>query len=284
MKQPDKWRETIDPFSIKYKDFKIIDILGYPYAGNDVFYVTVSYKDRIINGYLKIQTKSYSDLENEVEIINSISLDNKPQILEYGISDFKYLLTKEIIGEKLSTILIDNKSLSASCMQEYGIQLAKIHNICGDFKKVKDRKFFDVPNEEYFIELNMQDVYKYLIDNKPNQINYCFCHGDFHYGNLLWKNNLICGILDFELAGIGNKEFDIAWALIRRPNQKIMGRKSEINAFLKGYSKISSCNCEYVKYYMILIYSYFYKTGENDKNYQKFVKKWLKDILKKRYR
>jgi len=37
MAQPKKWRETIDPFSIKFKKFKLEKVLGYPHARNDVF-------------------------------------------------------------------------------------------------------------------------------------------------------------------------------------------------------------------------------------------------------
>ena len=39
MKQPDKWQETIDPFSLSFTNFHLKEILGYPHAGNDVFHV-----------------------------------------------------------------------------------------------------------------------------------------------------------------------------------------------------------------------------------------------------
>ena len=42
------------------------------------------------------------------------------------------------------------------------------------------------------------------------------------YANILWAGHHISGILDFELAGYGNKEFDIAWAVFRRPGQKFL--------------------------------------------------------------
>ena len=35
---PEKWRETCDPFSLPYKQFRPTKILGYPHAGNDVFH------------------------------------------------------------------------------------------------------------------------------------------------------------------------------------------------------------------------------------------------------
>ena len=38
MKQPKKWREGVNPFEINFKDFKLIKVLGYPHARNDVFY------------------------------------------------------------------------------------------------------------------------------------------------------------------------------------------------------------------------------------------------------
>ena len=39
MQHPDKWRETADPFAIRFQNFKLERILGYPHAGNDVFHV-----------------------------------------------------------------------------------------------------------------------------------------------------------------------------------------------------------------------------------------------------
>lgn len=37
MKQPGKWKETIDPFSL---NFNLKEVLGYPHAGNNVFHVS----------------------------------------------------------------------------------------------------------------------------------------------------------------------------------------------------------------------------------------------------
>ena len=38
MKQPEKWKETINPFEIPFQNFKLEQVLGYPHARNDVFY------------------------------------------------------------------------------------------------------------------------------------------------------------------------------------------------------------------------------------------------------
>lgn len=49
MKHPGPWRDTIDPFTLPYRSFKPLEILGYPHAGNDVFYVRGLYHGRQIN-------------------------------------------------------------------------------------------------------------------------------------------------------------------------------------------------------------------------------------------
>ena len=53
MKHPGPWRDTIDPFTLPYRSFKPLEILGYPHAGNDVFYVRGLYHGRQINAYIK---------------------------------------------------------------------------------------------------------------------------------------------------------------------------------------------------------------------------------------
>ena len=53
MKHPGPWRDTIDPFTLPYRSFKPLEILGYPHAGNDVFYVKGLYHGRQINAYIK---------------------------------------------------------------------------------------------------------------------------------------------------------------------------------------------------------------------------------------
>ena len=93
--------------------------------------------------------------------------------------------------------------------------------------------------------------------------------------DILWKKKKLVAVLDWELSGIGNKEFDIAWAIINRPSQKFLKTQEECNKFLEGYQSLNSCNIEFVKYYMILVYSHFISVDKNNKEYHKFVKNYL---------
>lgn len=278
MKQPDKWRETIDPYTLEFKDFKLLEVLGYPYAGNDVFYVKGIYNNEEVYAFIKVARQKGADITNEVNVITKVGLKEAPVILEY--KEDKFVITKEVEGERLSTILGENEKLeSLGYIDVWGEKLALIHQIKGDFDDVKDRRFFHMPSIEYFRENNLEFVYDYLINNKCESDTKCFVHGDFHYANILWKDRKLVGILDFELSGVGIKEFDIAWAIIRRPSQRFMKTEEEVNRFLEGYSRVGTYNKESVKYYMCIIYSYFYTVGK-ESEYKEFVYNWLKNFTK----
>ena len=262
---PNKWRETIDPFTLNFKNFILKEILGYPHAGNDVFYVKGIYNNEETYAFIKVNRQKGADVKNEIEVLNKIQLDNTPIIIDYD-KEMTFRVSIALTGERLKQILTDNTNLeSLEYLEKYGKKLGEIHLITGDFNNVKDRRFFHIPSKEYFEENGLDlSIYEYLNSNKPEVINYCFCHGDFHYANILWENKHISGILDFELAGIGNKEFDIAWAIILRQGQKFLRDSIEIETFLKGYNSINSCNYNYVKYYMILIYVWFYEFSDEE--------------------
>ena len=62
-----------------------------------------------------------------------------------------------------------------------------------------------------------------------------------------------------------------------------MKTEKEINKFLEGYSRIGTYDMESVRYYMILIYSYFYTIG-TDEEYKKYVYDVLKEQAKQKVR
>ena len=282
VRHPEKWRDTIDPFSLPFKNFYLLEIIGYPHAGNDVFQVKGIYKKEEIEAYIKVARQSGADIENEINTIDAIKCELAPTIIDYDDEKKYFCVSIAKKGERLSNIVGDNSNRdSLDYLYEYGTTLAKLHAQQGNFPDVKSRKFFHIPDKQYFSELDIEFVYDYLISNQPQRINRCFCHGDFHYANILWVEKHLSAILDFELSGWGNKEFDIAWAMILRPGQKFMNTDQEISIFMDGYQSEGSCCWEYVKYYMIIIYSYFYKIGITDLKYQSYVKKIFLEYCKK---
>ncbi|MDD4000334.1 MAG: phosphotransferase [Bacilli bacterium] len=275
--QPEKWRETIDPYSITFKTIKILTVLGYPHAANDVFYFKVLHKSQEKLCFLKYGRHKDANIENEIKILNALNLNDTPAIIEYA-DDYSYLVTEEINGLRLSKIVGDNKELeSLSYMYYYGKRLGLLHKQERILEIAPSRDFHKIPEKIHFKEIKLMFVYDWLIKNKPNYINKCFVHGDFHYANILWENQKISGILDFELAGIGNKEFDIAWSIILRPSQKFLLTKKEVVEFLKGYQSVNVCEEKLLIYYMALIYSRFYNIGDDE--YKKYIVSWYTNNL-----
>ena len=273
MRHPEKWRETADPYALPYRQFSLLEVIGYPHASNDVFQVTGLYGGKETEAYIKVARRQDADLENEIRTINAIHCPLAPEIIDHDAEKKLFCVTAAKPGLRLSMIVGDNSNLaSLDYLFEYGQTLAKLHAQQGSFPDVKDRKFFHIPDRQYFTELELDFVYDYLIANQPKTIHKCFCHGDFHYANILWHEKRMSAILDFELSGCGNRDFDIAWALILRPGQKFLKTQQEIALFLDGYLSVGSCNPDDVRYYMVLIYSYFYKVGSDDPDYQSFLR------------
>lgn len=271
MNFPTKWRDTVDPFSLKFDNFQLVEVLGYPHAGNDVFYAKGLFNNKEVFVFIKANRQLGADVENEINVLSQIDFDNTPLIIDFD-KQKTCRVSLALEGERLSKILGDNNNMeSLDYLNVYGYTLAKLHQLNGDFKPVKDRKFFHIPTKEFFVENGLcLRVREFLLSRVPTNKNLCFCHGDFHYANILWKNKQISGILDFELSGIGIKEFDIAWAIINRPGQKFMKTQQEIDTFLDGYKSLNSLKVESLYYYMIQIYCWFYPLG--DQEYRTFVK------------
>lgn len=208
MKHPDKWRDTVDPFALPYRSFKPLEILGYPHAGNDVFHVRGLYNGSQINTYIKAARQKEADIGNELSILSQFSSAVTPSVIDYCLEGTPFLVTQELPGERLSTIVGENRNMeSLSYMAEYGAALAKIHKMNIQAKPVKDRKFFHAPSDALLESLKLEHL-KVLFPTAATVTNPCFCHGDFHYANILWENYHIGGILDFEFSGYGCKEFD----------------------------------------------------------------------------
>ncbi|WMM24733.1 aminoglycoside phosphotransferase family protein [Tissierella sp. MB52-C2] len=268
MRQPEKWRETIDPFSLKFNNFYLEEILGYPHAGNDVFYVKgIEKSGEEITAFLKVERQKTADTEREVSIINKLDFPFLPNIIDYSFNTPKYILTEEAEGNRLSYILGDNKNMeSLKYMNVYGELLAKVHNIKIEAPPVKKRDF--TLSHKFYLENNLEYIEQYLLDKEAKETK-CFIHGDCHYGNILWKDYKVSCLLDYELSGYGSREYDLAWSLVLRPGQKFLRTAREREVFLESYGKYHKFSKPAFDYYMVLFGIFFYSISL-DKQYKEY--------------
>lgn len=157
MHQPKKWRQTADPFSLPLREFKITEVLGYPHAGNDVFYVKGVLKGGSCRAYIKVERQAGADLKNEAETIALLPFGFVPRVIEYSESDPRFIVTEEKPGRRLSQIAGENAEMeSLGYMAEYGRTLALFHGLDLKRPRVKPRRFFEMPEREFFVKHGLQ--------------------------------------------------------------------------------------------------------------------------------
>jgi hypothetical protein len=102
--EPKKWKETINPFEINFDNFKLVKVLGYPHARNDVFYVKGIYKNKNVYAYIKYCSIKGSNLLKELNFLKNKNIPNKPIILDHD-KESRYIVTRAVRGKRLSEIL-----------------------------------------------------------------------------------------------------------------------------------------------------------------------------------
>lgn len=112
MNFPNKWREAIDPYKLKFKNFELLEVLGYPHAGNDVFYARGLYKENEVFVFIKVNRQNGADVKNEVETLNKINLDNTPIVIDYDDERHTEYLLHYLVKD---CRLFLNKSLIMNC-------------------------------------------------------------------------------------------------------------------------------------------------------------------------
>lgn len=139
-------------------------------------------------------------------------------------------------------------------MEAYGKLLGQIHSIQLESLPAKPRKFALSP--QFYAGNNLKHVEHCLSETEIEDTK-CFIHGDCHYANILWKNGQVSGLLDFEPAGHGSREYDLAWALVLRPGQGFLKTKEERQAVLDAYSRPQAYSRGAFEYYLVRLGMFF---------------------------
>lgn len=273
---PEKWRETVDPFCLPYHTFRPVEILGYPHAGNDVFHARGRCQGGEITAYIKAARQTGASIQNEIAALKQLNFPFIPKVVDFEVQTTPFVVTEELPGQRLSVIVGENEDGAAlSYMEEYGEMLGRLHGLKPDAAPTADRKFFHRPSDALLEKLGLGYLKPFFARGAPDKPATVFCHGDFHYANILWDRRRISAVLDFELSGYGNRDFDIAWALILRPGQKFLKTGEERRRFLDGYCRHGRCDVRAVRRCMAQIYVYFLEFSQNDEDYKNYVTGWL---------
>ena len=271
---PSRWRETCDPYSLPYHDFQLTEVLGYPHARNDVFHVRGVYCGRPVIAYVKAARQDPGALQRDVSVLAQLDAPVYPRVLDHGEI---FSVTEALPGNRLSVILGENTAMaSMQYMEEYGAALARIHQLHPSAPQQAERRYHHRPPAELLTQLGLTQLEDFFAAAPPSSPA-VFCHGDFHYANLLWQDGQISGILDFELSGYGSRDYDIAWAMFCRPGQRFLNTPAEQRLFLQGYATHGEYSEDAVRYYMAQNYVYFLQYSGDAPEYARYIRAWLAD-------
>ncbi len=83
----------------------------------------------------------------------------------------------------------------------------------------------------------------WLHEHAPRDVERTLVHGDFRIGNLMIDEHGLAGVLDWELAHVGNPAEDLGWPLIRAwrfgQDHLRLGGTGEVEPFLEHYNQLS---------------------------------------------
>ncbi|HDY83510.1 MAG TPA: phosphotransferase family protein [Halieaceae bacterium] len=108
------------------------------------------------------------------------------------------------------------------------------------FQQLAERSGMEHPGYEWAL--------CWLRENKPPEVPVTLVHGDFRLGNFVADENGLSGIVDWELAHLGDPMEDLAWLCLRswrfsRPDLPVAGLTSR-EALFKAYEKVSGATVD----------------------------------------
>lgn len=86
----------------------------------------------------------------------------------------------------------------------------------------------------------MELAFAWLAANPPKDIDLCLVHGDFRLGNLLVDAAGLVGVLDWELAHVGDPREDLGWICVNSwrfgRSSRVVGGFGDLGELLDGYA------------------------------------------------
>ena len=241
---------------------------------NDVFFF---HNRETQNGlYLKMGIQC---VEYEKYILEKLKNTNipVPEVITH-IDGVTGMMTTAMQGQPLYQMRNLSPKKRLYIIYKMGSCLAKIH--C---------QKLDLPNKANYvwdeIEFGRTEkkapIFKWLTENEDFQKDFVFAHGDYQMGNVLINGTDVAAVIDWEFAGQGIKEMDIAWAVTVRQNCDIYLDEKDVNAFVSGYLSVNSINKKALRWYRVKCLLFFYEMVEGeDEEYASDLLRKIENLIK----
>ncbi|MBA2875537.1 phosphotransferase [Thermaerobacillus caldiproteolyticus] len=206
-------------------------------------------------------------LSQEVLVLNSISHTKLPvpkvhQFIEQKNEKQSWALFDYIEGETLRSSLWkeNNEDKRLEMIFYFGKTLSEIHSTPCPRELVKNPLWLDemLAQAEYNLQhYNVDGTAKLLNKlktNRPKECQQTFIHGDFTIDNVLVRNGMIVGVIDWSGGAFGDPRYDVSLAI--RPKRKAFDSELDVHIFFEGYGD-KLINEEDYNYFANGLYEFF---------------------------
>jgi len=243
---------------------------------NDVYTCDGTFADRPISAFIKVSKHPELSLSNEREVLAALADTDLPvpRLIWYGGPQNDILITETLGGEMIWDYidprrLLHDPDKAISYLSAYGESLAQIHNLNLPWAPQKRPRLYGLIGQQDLEDSRFRRLVSWVEQNEVQPTDPVFVHGDYNTASVLFDDDLISGIVDWEFAGSGWREYDLAWAL--RARTVFLDSKPERDAILNGYRKQADFDEGALRYCEVLNYLHFaYWCRENDPTYTSF--------------
>lgn len=236
---------------------------------NDVYFCKGEFRRHPVDFYLKVNKNPPSGLTNERNVLEALTSTSipAPRVLWYGGGE-KEMLALEAIKGFLLWDCIDPKRKGYDrqkvlpYLNTYGGSLAELHNLPLKWAPQKRPRLYHLIGEQDLNDNRFASLVSWLRNNEPSQKTKVFVHGDYNTASVIFDHDEISGIIDWEFAGSGWKEYDLAWIL--RARLDFLNTDAERRAILDGYRQLSTYDEETLRWCEVLNYLHFAYWDRND--------------------
>jgi aminoglycoside phosphotransferase (APT) family kinase protein len=212
---------------------------------NSVYRIEGKRQDRKFTFYLKVTKGTKASISNELSVITELHGRGfpVPKVLWHGVDKREFMALEERPGVMLRDFLKPYSPhhvphLVQPTLHELGVWVGKLHAAEIAWGMNTRTALYTFLGEEEVEDPRFREIVLWLQYNPPPEKDMVFVHGDLNDANALVENGRITAILDWESAGLGWREYELAWILRERRNY--MNTAESRRAFLDGYASVTS--------------------------------------------